>query len=213
MGSNPKTNISANQVLQKCYDETNDRLRVDAAVTATLGDVRIDAEESDIAVKDRVTDNLLKINADGSIDANVIVSAASGDSIQVSDGTDTLAVNPDGSINVNVVSTAAGTTVNTYNEISSVSSSVLSTVVSYTAPSTTKLMIIEVGGTNISRYDILLNSSVIARKYTSFGSGLNGEFNFKDGLMLAMGDVVEVKTIHSRPSTGDFNGRIQVVEL
>lgn len=112
MGSNPKTNISGQQVLQKVYDEANDRLRVDAVVTATIGDVKIDAEESDIAIKDRVTDNLLKINTDGSIDANVVVSASSGDSIKISDGIDELAINADGSLNAQVagVSTAANQT-------------------------------------------------------------------------------------------------------
>lgn len=98
----PYTNLDSNQVIKQVYDEADDRLRVDAVVSATIGDVIIDAEESDIAIKDRVTDNLLKINSDGSIDANVVVSASGGDNIAISDGTDTLQVNPDGSINVTV---------------------------------------------------------------------------------------------------------------
>jgi hypothetical protein len=108
----PYTNLDSNQVIKQVYDEADDRLRVDAVVSATIGDVIIDAEESDIAIKDRVTDNLLKINSDGSIDANVVVSASGGDNIAISDGTDTLQVNPDGSINVNVSGTASVTVLN-----------------------------------------------------------------------------------------------------
>jgi len=105
--NSPYTNLDGNQVLKQSFDETNDRLRVDAVVTASIGDIIIDAEESDIAIKDRITDNLLKINADGSIDANVSITAVGGDNIAISDGTDTLAINSDGSINVSGVSTAA----------------------------------------------------------------------------------------------------------
>lgn len=88
--NSPYTQLDANQVLQQSFDETNDRLRVDAAVSATI---------SDIEIKDPDTGNTLHINADGSIDTNVVISAAS-DSIKISDGVDTMAVNADGSINV-----------------------------------------------------------------------------------------------------------------
>lgn len=98
--SNPTpSKLDQQQVLQRAFDETEDRLRVDASVSATISSIDIDAEQADIAIKDRVTDNLLKINADGSIDANVVVSHAN-DSIKVGDGTDLMAVNADGSINV-----------------------------------------------------------------------------------------------------------------
>jgi len=92
----PYTSLDANQVLKQSFDEANDRLRVDASVSATI---------SDIEIKDPITGNTLRINADGSIDTNVIISAVS-DSIKISDGTDTLLVNADGSINV--VTTGGG---------------------------------------------------------------------------------------------------------
>ena len=66
------TKLDANQTLIRSYDETKNRLRVDAEVSATIGTV------------------------------DVIIDAASGDNIAVSDGVDTLVINPDGSINVNV---------------------------------------------------------------------------------------------------------------
>jgi hypothetical protein len=104
----PYTQLDANQVLKQSFDEVNDRLRVDATVSATIGSIVIDAEQSDIAIKDRVTDNLLKINNDGSIDANVVVSASGGDNIAISDGTHVLNINPDGSINSNISVSASG---------------------------------------------------------------------------------------------------------
>lgn len=69
---NPKnTKLDANQVLIRSYDETENRLRVDAEVTATIGSV------------------------------DVVIDSASGDNIAISDGTHTLEINPDGSINTN----------------------------------------------------------------------------------------------------------------
>lgn len=73
----PYTRLDYQQVLKQVFDETNDRLRVDAAVSATISSIDIDALVSDIAIKDRITGYLLKVNADGSIDANVRVDAAS----------------------------------------------------------------------------------------------------------------------------------------
>lgn len=96
----PYTQLDADQVLKQSFDETNDRLRVDASVTAVVAGVTLDAATSDIAIADRITGDLLKVNPDGSIDANVVVSASGGDNIAISDGTHTLDINPDGSINV-----------------------------------------------------------------------------------------------------------------
>ncbi len=96
----PYTQLDADQVLKQQFDETNDRLRVDASVTAVVAGVTLDAATSDIAIADRITGDLLKVNPDGSIDANVVVSASGGDNIAISDGTHTLDINPDGSINV-----------------------------------------------------------------------------------------------------------------
>ena len=96
----PYTQLDADQVLKQSFDENNDRLRVDASVTAVVAGVTLDAATSDIAIADRLTGDLLKVNPDGSIDANVVVSASGGDNIAISDGTHTLDINSDGSINV-----------------------------------------------------------------------------------------------------------------
>lgn len=67
------TGLSADQTIVRAYDEANNRHRVDAQVTATLGtvDVAIDAASGDnIAIRD-ADGNEMNVNLDGSI--NVIV--------------------------------------------------------------------------------------------------------------------------------------------
>lgn len=69
----PYTRLDFSQVIQQSFDESQDRLRVDAQVSATI---------SDIQLTDPDTGYSLRINSDGTIDVNVIVSAAGGDSIK-----------------------------------------------------------------------------------------------------------------------------------
>lgn len=73
----PYTALDQNQILQRVFDEDKDQLRVDATVTATIGEVIINAEDSNIAIKDPVSGNILKVESDGSIDVNVVLDAAS----------------------------------------------------------------------------------------------------------------------------------------
>lgn len=108
------TQLDADQVLQRSFDESADRLRVDASVTATIAgpfDVSIEADADNIAIRNSTNSNELLINADGSINTNITgdvtveLNAADGDNVAISDGTDTLAVNADGSINSVVTAT------------------------------------------------------------------------------------------------------------
>lgn len=64
------TKLDMEQVIRRAYDEPNNRLRVDASVTATIGTVNviIDAASGDnIAIADPATGFVLKPNSDGSI--------------------------------------------------------------------------------------------------------------------------------------------------
>ena len=65
------------QIFQRSFDETTDRLRVDAEVTATFGTVE------------------------------VVIDAKSGDNIAISDGTNTVSVTPAGELKVNDASNAS----------------------------------------------------------------------------------------------------------
>lgn len=103
MAKNPSpTLLDPGQLIKRAFDEANDRIRVDAEISASIGSVSI--EDSD--------GNELEVNPDGSINVNVSagslqldIDAAAGDNIAISDGTHTLEVNPDGSINVQLSAT------------------------------------------------------------------------------------------------------------
>jgi hypothetical protein len=94
MSSTIDTKLDANQVIKQAYDEANKRLRVDATVTASIGEVKIVDSDGDE----------LQVNPDGTINVNTIIDAAS-DNIAISDGTNTLTINPDGSINAGISGT------------------------------------------------------------------------------------------------------------
>ena len=76
----PYTALDQNQILQRCFEETDDRLRVDAQVSVTLGTVacEINASSGDnIAITNQDGSNPLVINSGGSI--NAIVSSTNLD--------------------------------------------------------------------------------------------------------------------------------------
>lgn len=134
------------------------------------------------------------------------VAQVSVGSVQITDGVDNLAINNDGSINVAI--TGGGLTSVTYNEVTSVASSSLTTIASFTAVSSTRLRKAMAAGTNIAYYEVVLNGSVIAKKYTYFSGGYNVDFDFEDGIQMAATDTVLVRVEHTRGSVGDFNATL-----
>jgi len=92
------SHLSQENILRDVHDPVTQTLRTSA--TATIGTVNVDVDygSDSVAVGDPVTNNLLKINANGSIDANVVLSHT-GDSVSIGDGVDILGINADGSIN------------------------------------------------------------------------------------------------------------------
>lgn len=180
--------LDSEQILQRSFDETKDRLRTDGTFTGTI--------EAEVSVE---------------------IDAADGDNIAIANqtGTNFLDVNADGSLNVTLVETP-GTTINDYNEISSVASGILTVINSYTMTNSGFLQKIIVSGTNIATFQVDLNGNTIDKKRTWFNGSLNEEFDFSDysktGYPMAIGDIIEVKVLHNRPTVGDFNTRIQVVE-
>lgn len=138
-------------------------------------------------------------------------------SIRIGDGTDELAINSDGSLNVVLQTTGGELLRSEYNEVNSVANGSDTDIVTITAGIgvNTFLSKIDYSGDNVAKYSVDLNGTIIDKQRTYFGGNLNGIFNFANGskgLKLQPGDVVTLKVIHSRPSAGDFNGRIQVVE-
>lgn len=131
------------------------------------------------------------------------------DSIKIGNGSGQyLAVNPDGSLNVNITNSGL-TTKNYVNEITGVASGITTTIVSYTAIANTKLLKVDTGGTNIAEYEVFIAGNLAAKKYTYY-QNLNEVFDFKDGLPVNTGDIIEVKVTHDRPSLGDFVANVLV---
>jgi hypothetical protein len=130
--------------------------------------------------------------------------------------------NVDGSINVNIVSTpVAGNTVkNVYNEANSVVSGATTLLVQYTVPLSATSSVLErisVSGENIAKYTVFWNTTQIDTRRTFYGSSLSEYFEFttgsSEGFTLAPGDTIKVYLLHNRPYVGDFEGRIQVLEI
>lgn len=144
--TNPnRSDLDQTQIIQRAFDESTDRLRVDAEITAQSITVEVDLDYQDdsVSIGDPVTNGILTIYPNGSIDANVEVDAADGDNIAIQDADgDQLDINPDGSINVNVAGAAGVTTP----VITNIAVPTANTEQSYAFPSDTKKFIMRARG-------------------------------------------------------------------
>lgn len=179
-----RSKLDANQVLRDSFDENLGRLRVDAEVTASIGTV------------------------------DVIIDAATGDNVAISDstGTNTLSINPDGSINASLTNPGVG--VNKYNEVLAVASGATQVINTYTVPAgkTASLTLIDVSGDNIAKYLVKIDGITQDQKRTYFGNSLNLTFDFQNNLLLNPGQIVTVEVFNFRPTSSDFNSKILVLE-
>jgi phosphotransferase system IIB component len=208
----PPSNFDGNQVLQHAFDETEGRLRVDAVVNATVSNITIEDSDGDE----------LEVNNDGSINVQVTgateveIDAADGDNIAISDGTNTAVVNADGSLNVKL---GPGEAKSVYDEVSAVASSVLTTILSFTCPIgvTCVVQTVKVSGTNTATFSVSVNSTIVDKSRTYFGGNLNDIFDFRTNVggsvTLSAGDILEVEVIHNRPGVGDFNSKLDYIEV
>ena len=68
MATNPfNADLDTPQILNKVYNPTDDTLRVDATISAVIGDVEIDASTSSVAIEGRVSGNLAEVTPAGSL--------------------------------------------------------------------------------------------------------------------------------------------------
>lgn len=195
--NSPYTQLDANQVLKQSFDESQDRLRVDAAITVdnvTL-DVQLDQANDSVSIGDGTTLYTgTTVGSDHGLDVNII----------------------GGTVTANIQT--AGQIFNNYNEILSVANGVTTNIVSYTsgAGTTNYLQKVSFSGTNIAAYELLVNGVVIVKKYTYFSGPLNDEMVFNDslkGLLIPTGQIVTVRVTHNRPDVGNFNARIQTIRF
>lgn len=215
------TKLDASQIIQQSFDEQNDRLRVDAEVTAVISgpfEVAIDDTTDSIKIGDG-SGTYLGINSDKSINVRILDSNGSAiilgqqtkaQSIPVVLPTDQdiVATIPPDTI---IGTIEAGTVDTAYNEVTSVVNGALTTIVSYMAVITTRLKAVEVTGTNIATYTVLVNGDVINKKRTYYGN-LDNDFQFSKGYHLNTSDVVSVQVLHTQPDPGNFSGFILVLK-
>jgi hypothetical protein len=136
------------------------------------------------------------------------------DSVRIGDGQYELRVNSDGSINIAEDLPPGSSRKSLYNEVSSIASAAPTALLTYTVPPLTsaQLETVDVSGSNVATYQILVNGSVVDKRRTYFGNSLNDKFDFGKFISLSAGDIVVVRVEHTRPSLGDFNARLTVTE-
>jgi len=146
------------------------------------------------------------------VNADIDVSLdATEDNVAIADPNgDFLDINPNGSINVNIV---PPTVKSQYSEVIGVATGITTLIGSYTTSANMFLQLVEFSGTNIAEYELVINGVTEDKKRTYFGNSLNGIFDFRGGLAVPTGQLIRVYAVHNRPSLGDFNVRIQIVEI
>ncbi len=182
MSAPDPTNLDFPQVLRGSFDETRGRLRVDADATIVNADIDVSLDASE---------------------DSVAIKDADGDELQI---------NPDGSINVVFSATAGQVLSSQYSEVSGVATGVTTLVASYLASTGDLLQKVEFSGTNIAEYELVIDGLTQDKKRTYFGNSLNGKFDFDNGLLILVGQLIEIYVVHNRPTVGDFNARIQILE-
>lgn len=122
-------------------------------------------------------------------------------------------------INSNILNTNPKVSINQYNEVLSVASGATTSIVTYTVPISQQniLQRVSVSGENIALYQILVNGTPIDSQRTYFGGELNVQFDFTSisnlGTPLNAGDIVTVTVLHNRPYVGNFESRIQMIQV
>lgn len=101
-----------------------------------------------------------------------------------------------------------------YQERTSVAMGVTVNVISHTFSLTndSKIRAISVSGTNIATYEMFIDSVLIEKKRTYFGSSLDAVFDFSQGYRVPIGATLEIKAHHFRPSSADFNATLKYTE-
>ena len=108
----------------------------------------------------------------------------------------------------NVTVKADGTQTQIYAEITSVANGSLTTVLTYISATKRLIKQVQVSGSNIATYTLLVNGDIVMKSRTYFGGELNSVMNCDSGIKLAPTDIVTIKVIHERPFVGDFNATL-----
>lgn len=188
--ANPNpTRLDQHQVLQRSFDEVQERLRVDAVASIDSGSMEVIIDHADDSIKVGDGTDFLAVNTDGSINTNVQVSDISGETEKV-----------------------------LYGEIFSIAAAIESTVLTYTVPALKSFYMhrIETSGDNVAIYKVKINGADKFKKRT-WWTKFNETFDFtcfpKKGIKVVAGDSITITVLHDSSMVGDFNASIQGVEV
>lgn len=241
MSLNPHpTLLDQNQILQRSFDETADRLRVDAEVTANISgaqEVIITDIDDSIKIGNGNNGPYLKVNSDGSINVN---SGSSGSNASVGlDGspaptssTQIGGQDPSGNLAPTLIDDNGRLLVNSseifgiqnlnilYNEVSTIAVGIETIINTYTAPigKISYLLTILNSGENRGQFNIYNNSVLFDKQYTNV-TQLTVSFDYKTGsgtvpgFVIPVGNVIQVKTINSGTSTANYSSRFMILEV
>lgn len=196
----PTSDLGFENVLRDVHDPVTQSLRTTANATIVIPgglEVKIEHQNDSVRLGDGV--NFLTSTYDGgkvALDVAVL-----------------------GGIRSNSYPLEKGLTVNSYNEITAVASGVDALVTTYTVPpgKAAYLSRIEYSGTNIAIYTVNINSQPQDKKRTNYAVSLNDSTIFNSngntGIPLVAGDEVDLVVRHVNNSAGDFNARIEVIEV
>lgn len=167
---------------------------------------------STVAIKDPNNGNTLVVNNDGSI--NVNGGGGGSSQVEIINGSNTANVTSNGSLQV--VNVPSGTPISLYNEITGVAMGATQTILTYTVPGSTTLILtrVMVSGDSIGDIELNFNSTTNNRAqlyYTSFNVNLEYS-NAQGGYSLPSGTVIDVIiTNRSSQGTGIFRANLQGV--
>lgn len=145
------------------------------------------------------------------------VAITDADVILIDDEGNRINIYPDGALQVRGdldLSAAPGDVIHAFGEVSAVSASLLTDILTYTVPVGKVLQLIRVrsGGDNIGTFDVTIDGDVVDRQRTWFNGTLEVTFDFsaqdKRGVRLAEGTTIKARVIHARPYVGSFDSSI-----
>ena len=128
-------------------------------------------------------------------------------------------IGPSNGLPVYIVdATASGTIVESkFEEVLNVAIGATVNILTFLVPpgAAAYLMQIEVSGTNIATYDVLVNGQQYARTRTYFGSNLKEVISFAVNSATApkiqSASTIQVQVTNFRPSAGNFEARLQYI--
>lgn len=107
---------------------------------------------------------------------------------------------------------SASTLLSDYQEAAAIVSGVTTLILTHTFSSDAKIHSVCASGENIAMYELFVDSVLLERKRTYFGSSLDLIFDYGSKYDVLSGAVLELKVVHNRPMTADFNATLKYLE-